>query len=109
MRRHSEKRDRRAGHSRQKVVAGRKHLYSPGQSRGQRVRLFPETSEAAGDLMGSVALIRLVVDSDPPSASIADQVAAIARKNLAPMAAAIDAGTVYPAEMLHRPRDVGAW
>lgn len=59
--------------------------------------------------MGSVALNRHVIDDDLPSASIAEQVATIARKNLAPMAAAIDAGTVYPDELLHRLGDVGAW
>src|SRR5580692_1858262 len=59
--------------------------------------------------MGSVALNRHVIDDDLPSASIAEQVAMIARKNLAPMAPAIDAGTVYPDELLHRLGDVGAW
>jgi alkylation response protein AidB-like acyl-CoA dehydrogenase len=59
--------------------------------------------------MGSLAASRLAVDEDPPSASIADQVATIARKNLAPQAAAIDAGTVYPDELLRRLGDVGAW
>ena len=59
--------------------------------------------------MGSVALNRHVVDNEISSASIAERVATIARKNLAPMAAAIDAGTVYPEELLHRLGDVGAW
>src|ERR1700686_1011411 len=59
--------------------------------------------------MGSLAASRLAVEEDLPSASIADQVATIARKNLAPMAAAIDAGTVYPDELLRRLGDVGAW
>jgi alkylation response protein AidB-like acyl-CoA dehydrogenase len=59
--------------------------------------------------MGSLAVSRLAVDENLPSASIADQVASIARKNLAPMAAAIDAGTVYPDELLRRLGDVGAW
>src|ERR1700729_4158937 len=59
--------------------------------------------------MGSVALNRHVIADDLPSASIAEQVAIIARKNLAPMAAAIDAGTIYPDELLHRLGDVGAW
>src|ERR1700689_5757375 len=58
--------------------------------------------------MGSLAVSR-VVEDDQSSASITDQVASIARKNLAPMAAAIDAGTVYPDELLHRLGDVGAW
>jgi alkylation response protein AidB-like acyl-CoA dehydrogenase len=59
--------------------------------------------------MGSLAVSRQVVEDDPSSASITDQVASIARKNLAPMAAAIDAGTVYPDELLRRLGDVGAW
>jgi alkylation response protein AidB-like acyl-CoA dehydrogenase len=59
--------------------------------------------------MGSLAVTRRAVEDDLPSASIADQVATIARKNLAPMAAAIDAGTVYPDELLRRLGDVGAW
>src|ERR1700681_2551317 len=59
--------------------------------------------------MGSLAVSRLAVAEDLPSASIADQVTTIARKNLAPMAAAIDAGTVYPDELLRRLGDVGAW
>src|SRR4051812_17980944 len=58
--------------------------------------------------MGSLAASRLA-DDDLPSASIADQVALIARKNLAPQAAAIDEGTVYPDELLRRLGDVGAW
>jgi len=48
-----------------------------------------------------VAVSRLAVD-DLPSASIADQVALIARKNLAPQALAIDEGTIYPDELLRR-------
>src|ERR1700720_2608708 len=59
--------------------------------------------------MGSLAVSRRAVEEDLSSASITDQVATIARKNLAPMAAAIDAGTVYPDELLQRLGDVGAW
>src|SRR5579871_4851660 len=58
--------------------------------------------------MGSVALNRHVVDS-PTAESITDQVSTIARKNLAPIAEAIDAGAIYPEELLHRLGDVGAW
>jgi hypothetical protein len=60
-------------------------------------------------LMGSLAVSRLADDEGQPSGSIADQVAMIARKNLAPQAAAIDAGTLYPEELLRRLGDVGAW
>jgi alkylation response protein AidB-like acyl-CoA dehydrogenase len=59
--------------------------------------------------MGSVAVSRLAVEEDVSSASIADQVATIARKNLAPMAASIDAGSIYPDELLRRLGDVGTW
>jgi alkylation response protein AidB-like acyl-CoA dehydrogenase len=59
--------------------------------------------------MGSLALSRLAVDENVASASVADQVATIARKNLAPMAVAIDDGTIYPDELLRRLGDVGAW
>src|SRR5580700_5246123 len=59
--------------------------------------------------MGSLAVSRRAVEDDLSSASITDQVATIARKNLAPMADAIDAGTIYPDELLRRLGDVGAW
>jgi alkylation response protein AidB-like acyl-CoA dehydrogenase len=59
--------------------------------------------------MGSLAVSRLAVDEGLNPASIADQVATIARKNLAPMAASIDAGAIYPDELLRRLGDVGAW
>ncbi len=58
--------------------------------------------------MGSLAVSRLEV-ADRPSPSIADEVASIARKELAPLAGAIDSGEVYPDEMLRRLGDVGAW
>jgi hypothetical protein len=61
--------------------------------------------------MSSVAVSRLPIDEDADldRSSITDQVAAIARKDLAPLAAGIDEGTVYPAELLRRLGDVGAW
>src|SRR6478752_2271344 len=59
--------------------------------------------------MGSLAVSRLAIENDLPSASIADQVATIARKDLAPQAAAIDEGTVYPDALLRRLGEVGAW
>jgi alkylation response protein AidB-like acyl-CoA dehydrogenase len=58
--------------------------------------------------MGSIAVSRLET-AKQPSPSIADQVAVIARKELAPLAAAIDSGDVYPEELLRRLGDVGAW
>jgi hypothetical protein len=59
--------------------------------------------------MGSLAVSRLAIDEALPSASIADQVAAIARKELAPQALAIDEGTLYPDALLRRFGQAGAW
>jgi alkylation response protein AidB-like acyl-CoA dehydrogenase len=61
--------------------------------------------------MSAVAASRLSIEeaSDLPPASIADAVASIARKELAPLAADIDSGTLYPAGLLRRLGDVGAW
>ena len=61
--------------------------------------------------MGSVAVSRLAVDEDTDLApvSVVDQVAAMARKDLAPLAAAIDSGEVYPDQLLRRLGGAGAW
>jgi alkylation response protein AidB-like acyl-CoA dehydrogenase len=61
--------------------------------------------------MTPVAASRLPVDeeSDLAPAAIVDEVASIARKDLAPLAADIDDGTVYPDDLLRRLGDVGAW
>ena len=61
--------------------------------------------------MNPVAASRVLVDEDrhASSTSVADAVAAIARKDLAPLAADIDSGKVYPAELLRRFGDAGAW
>src|SRR6201991_1699245 len=58
--------------------------------------------------MGSLALSR-VEALDQPAPSIVDEAARIARKELAPLALAIDDGTVYPAEVLRSLGKVGAW
>jgi alkylation response protein AidB-like acyl-CoA dehydrogenase len=61
--------------------------------------------------MNPVAASRLTVDEGgglAPS-SIADAVAVIARRDLAPLAAAIDSGEIYPADLLRRLGDAGAW
>jgi alkylation response protein AidB-like acyl-CoA dehydrogenase len=58
--------------------------------------------------MNAVATSRLPVRDLPP-ASVADAVASIARKVLAPLAADIDSGSVYPADVLRRLGEVGAW
>ena len=62
--------------------------------------------------MGSVAVSRVEAvaeDAEPVSASIVEAVAQLARNELAPLAAAIDSGDVYPAELLRRLGEVGAW
>ena len=59
--------------------------------------------------MGSPAISRLAIDEALPSASTADHVAAIARKELAPQALAIDEGTLYPDALLRRLGEAGAW
>ena len=51
--------------------------------------------------MGSLALSRADI-LDQPAPSIAGEVARIAREQLAPLAAGIDDGTVYPAEVLRK-------
>lgn len=58
--------------------------------------------------MGSLALSR-AEGLDRPAPSIAGEVARIAREELAPLAAGIDDGSVYPAEVLRRLGAVGAW
>ena len=58
--------------------------------------------------MGSLALSR-VEAADQPAPTIADEVARIARQELAPLASEIDAGSVYPAELLRGLGKVGAW
>ncbi|MBR0754141.1 acyl-CoA/acyl-ACP dehydrogenase [Bradyrhizobium jicamae] len=57
--------------------------------------------------MGSLALSR--VDAASPAPTIVDEVARLARQELAPLASAIDAGSVYPGDFLRRIGDVGAW
>jgi alkylation response protein AidB-like acyl-CoA dehydrogenase len=61
--------------------------------------------------MNPVAASRLKVDeeSDLSPTSITDAAASIARRELAPLAADIDSGAVYPAELLRRLGTAGAW
>jgi alkylation response protein AidB-like acyl-CoA dehydrogenase len=61
--------------------------------------------------MSSLAVSRLPIDEDAglAPASIADEVATIARRDLAPLAADIDDGSLYPADLLRRLGDAGAW
>src|SRR5262245_50621099 len=58
--------------------------------------------------MGSLAVSRRDI-ADPPSASVAEEVAVFARKEVAPLAAAIDSGEVYPEASLRRLGELGAW
>jgi alkylation response protein AidB-like acyl-CoA dehydrogenase len=62
-------------------------------------------------VMGSLAVSRRAAAeaADKPMTSIADEVASIARTELAPLAAAIDSGSVYPDQLLRRLGGVGAW
>jgi len=48
-------------------------------------------------------------ESHLSSVSVVDAVASLARRELAPLAGAIDSGSVYPAELLRRLGDAGAW
>jgi alkylation response protein AidB-like acyl-CoA dehydrogenase len=61
--------------------------------------------------MSSVAASRVLLEEDTnlPPASIVDAVATIARRDLAPLAADIDSGKVYPADLLRRLGEAGAW
>src|ERR1700686_1256397 len=58
--------------------------------------------------MGSLALSRVEAVGQP-APSLVDEVARLARQELAPLASAIDAGSVYPGELLRRLGAVGAW
>src|SRR6201986_3488323 len=57
--------------------------------------------------MGTLATARIETPQHP-APSIADEVAAIARKDLAPLAASIDGGAVYPEDVLRRFGKFGA-
>src|ERR1700687_3063413 len=61
--------------------------------------------------MSLVAASRLTVDeeSDLSPTSGADAGACFGRRGLAPLAAALDSGTAYPADLLRRLGDAGAW
>jgi len=59
--------------------------------------------------MGALAVSRRAAEDDLASRSIVEQVAAIAHKNLAPIAEAIDDGTIYPEELLRRLGEACAW
>ena len=100
-------RDQCAGHPCEAMVAGRQHLHPPGQSRGRHLRRRQQ-DKVRGTIMGSLALSRAEV-LDQPAPSIAGRGGADCAGQLAPLAAGIDAGTVYPAEVLRKFGEVGAW
>ncbi len=58
--------------------------------------------------MNSVAASRLSPDNSS-SASVVDAVTTIARRKLAPLAADIDDGVLYPEDLLRRLGEAGAW
>jgi alkylation response protein AidB-like acyl-CoA dehydrogenase len=58
--------------------------------------------------MGSLAFSR-VEAVDQPAPTLVDEVGRIAREALAPLAAGIDAGSVYPSEVMRQFGKVGAW
>src|SRR3981081_4426989 len=61
--------------------------------------------------MSSVAASRVLLEEDAnlPPTSIVDAVATIARRDLAPLAADIDSGGIYPANLLRRLGGARAW
>ena len=61
--------------------------------------------------LGSSAATALAIEEDggTSATSLAEAVASIARRELAPLAGAIDEGTVYPDALLRRLGEVGAW
>jgi alkylation response protein AidB-like acyl-CoA dehydrogenase len=73
-------------------------------------RIKAEAIKEAQAALPSIPVEELEGRADGASArSIVDDVAAIARKELAPLAAAIDSGEVYPDALLRRFGEVGAW
>jgi hypothetical protein len=75
------------------------------------IGIVHEKAVDAESPMSAVAVSRLPAgeESGLAPSSIASDVAALAHKDLAPLAVAIDDGTVYPADLLRRLGGVGAW
>src|SRR6266568_180381 len=101
----------RSGHRSPTRSHDRSILRSARRDRARAVVAIVASQPGSEGLMSSVAVSRLAVDEEPDlsRASIADAVASIARKDLAPLAADIDSGAVYPADLLRRLGDAGAW
>src|SRR5712671_1180351 len=101
----------RSGHRSPTRSRDRSILRSARRDRAPAVVAIVASQLGSESLMSSVAVSRLAVDEEPDllRGSIADAVASIARKDLAPLAADIDSGAVYPADLLRRLGDAGAW
>src|SRR5712671_631583 len=101
----------RSGHRSPTRSRDRSILRSARRDRARAVVAIVASQPGSESLMSSVAVSRLAVDEEPDlsRASITDAVASIARKDLAPLAADIDSGAVYPADLLRRLGDAGAW
>src|SRR6266704_5121799 len=101
----------RSGHRSPTHSHDRSILRSARRDRARAVVAIVASQPGSESLMSSVAVSRLAVDEEPDlsRASITDAVASIARKDLAPLAADIDSGAVYPADLLRRLGDAGAW
>src|SRR6266566_2420560 len=101
----------RSGHRSPTHSHDRSILRSARRDHARAVVAIIASQPGSEGLMSSVAVSRLAVDEEPDlsRASIADAVASIARKDLAPLAADIDSGAVYPADLLRRLGDAGAW
>src|SRR6266581_403451 len=101
----------RSGHRWPTRSHDRSILRSTRRDRARAVVAIVASQPGSESPMSSVAVSRLAVDEepDPSRASITDAVASIARKDLAPLAADIDNGAVYPADLLRRLGDAGAW
>src|SRR6266567_157305 len=101
----------RSGHRSPTRSHDRSILRSARRDHARAVVAIVASQPGSEGLMSSVAVSRLAVDEEPDlsRASIADAVASIARKDLAPLAADIHSGAVYPADLLRRLGDAGAW
>src|SRR6266568_2840001 len=101
----------RSGHRSPTRSHDRSILRSARRDHARAVVAIVASQPGSESLMSSVAVSRLAVDEEPDlsRASITDAVASIARKDLAPLAADIDSGAVYPADLLRRLGEAGAW
>src|SRR6267154_2175015 len=101
----------RSGHRSPTRSHDRSILRSARRDHARAVVAIVASQPGSESLMSSVAVSRLAVDEEPDlsRASITDAVASIARKDLASLAADIDSGAVYPADLLRRLGNAGAW